>query len=161
MLDKNKVLKTILDELYKQSDTLKQAAMDAKEAATNEESKAENKYDTRGLEASYLAGAQAKRAKELNRIIAGFEQIQIKDYDENTPIESTALVDLLIDEEETRHVFVVPSHGGMVLNVDGTEIMTVSPDSPLGKKIFKKKVGDYFEMRIKEEPREYEITKVY
>ena len=40
---------------------------DLGEAATNEESKAENKYDTRGLEASYMAQAQSLRVSELKK----------------------------------------------------------------------------------------------
>ena len=43
--------------------------------ATNEENKAEDKYDTRGLEASYLAHGQSKAAGASgNQIDAAFAQ---------------------------------------------------------------------------------------
>lgn len=41
--------------------------------ATHEESRPEDKYDTRGLEAAYLASGQAKQAAEAKRAIAQYE----------------------------------------------------------------------------------------
>ena len=64
-MDKRKIIEAIRRQLEKDLNVLKEAALIAYEAATNEESKPENEYDTRALEASYIAGAQAKRAGEL------------------------------------------------------------------------------------------------
>src|SRR5690606_41710128 len=49
------------------------AAQATREDATHEDNKAENKYDTRGLEASYLAEAQARQAEEAGIGLARFE----------------------------------------------------------------------------------------
>ena len=161
MISKQKIIDEILLQLEREHQTLAQAALDAKDAATNEESKAENKYDTRGLEASYLAGAQSKRAEELQRIILSFQKINIRNYGKDDLVESTALVQVSIDDEEKRWFFLVPMSGGMKLQIENLQIMTLSPDSPLGKKIYKTKLGDAFEVVLKGESKEYEVIEVY
>ncbi len=57
---------------------LKEAALATYEAATHEESKPENEYDTRGLEASYLAGAQAKRTAEIEELLIILKHLDVK-----------------------------------------------------------------------------------
>ena len=54
----------IIAALTSELDGYKRSARSAHEEATSEQSKAENKYDTRGLEAAYLAGAQSRQAAE-------------------------------------------------------------------------------------------------
>jgi len=45
------------------------------EAATHAESKAENKYDTRGLEAAYLADGQRRRLHEIETALAAYRNL--------------------------------------------------------------------------------------
>ncbi|MEZ4872724.1 MAG: hypothetical protein R2827_10915 [Bdellovibrionales bacterium] len=52
MIEKSRIIQNIVEELKREFHTLAENAMEAREAAISEESKAENKYDTRGLEAS-------------------------------------------------------------------------------------------------------------
>lgn len=67
---KKKLIELICAQLEKDLQTAIAAAVATYEAATHEESKPENEYDTRGLEASYLAGAQSKRAGEIEELLA-------------------------------------------------------------------------------------------
>ena len=60
-MDKPHLLALIVATLAHDLDVLTRAAQTAYEAATAEENIAENKYDTLGLEASYLATGQARR----------------------------------------------------------------------------------------------------
>ena len=59
MPKKQKLIEAILLELESELSVLADAAKAAHLAATHEESVAEDPHDTRGVEASYLAGAQA------------------------------------------------------------------------------------------------------
>ena len=68
------------------------AAEVARQAATHEESKAENKYDTRGLEASYLAAGQARRAEEIRRALGAWRTLQMRPYDDEHGIQLGALI---------------------------------------------------------------------
>ena len=60
-MDKFSVINKIIDELKVQLEVAKGASTEAASYATNAESRAESKWDTQGLEASYLAAGQAGR----------------------------------------------------------------------------------------------------
>lgn len=64
------VLQRLADDLQR----VEQAARFAHETATHEENIAENKYDTLGLEASYLATGQARRAEALRQALLQWRQ---------------------------------------------------------------------------------------
>ena len=68
------LIKQINDEL----EVIKKSAEIAHDDATHEESRAENKYDTRGLESSYLAGAQMERVRILSFISQTNRKFAIK-----------------------------------------------------------------------------------
>ena len=61
IMNKTTVHQLIIDKLRIDLDVAERAAQTAYETATHEENVAENKYDTLGLEASYLATGQARR----------------------------------------------------------------------------------------------------
>ncbi|MCA9555143.1 MAG: hypothetical protein KC933_34240, partial [Myxococcales bacterium] len=79
-MDKVALLAQIRAALEAELAAITASAADARSAATHEDAKPENQYDTRGLEASYLAGAQAGRAQDLAARIANLEFIQLKAY---------------------------------------------------------------------------------
>ena len=58
-MKKAQLLKQIVASLSESLGVLEKAARASHAEATHESSKAESKYDTRGLEAAYLAGGQA------------------------------------------------------------------------------------------------------
>ena len=64
-MNKTDVHRLLLGKLEVDLDVLQRAAQTAYEAATHEENVAENKYDTLGLEASYLATGQARRVEAI------------------------------------------------------------------------------------------------
>jgi transcription elongation GreA/GreB family factor len=161
MFDKQLILAKVREELQREFENISKSAHHARDAATHEDSKAENKYDTRGLEASYLAGAQAKRAQHIQDLLGMFKNIRVKNYTSETPIESTALVETLVNGEDTKWFFMVPQQGGMKININNTEIVTLSPESPLGQLLYQKTVDEVFEFSTKGVVKEYEITDVY
>ena len=95
-MNKHAVLQLILEKLSVDLDIAQRAAQTAYETATHEENIAENKYDTLGLEASYLAAGQAKRVEEIKQSLALCQnlQLQLRAYDEQRGIEVGALVGL-------------------------------------------------------------------
>lgn len=120
------------------------AAKATYEAATHEESKPENEYDTRGLEASYLAGAQAKRVGEIREVLNQFQNLEFKDFAPTDPVLSTALIELTIDGKKNTLLF-MPKGGGVTLSIEGQSIQIVTPHSLLGEAILGAKVGDEVE----------------
>ena len=114
--------------------------------ATHEQNKAENKYDTRGLEASYLARGQSRQAAETEKDIQQFEKLAVRDFGPSDPIDVGAVVEL--ENKEGRNVyFIGPRAGGTEVEYEGTEITVITPQSPLGQQLMGKKAGGKVQLR--------------
>ena len=133
-ISKALILEKLIAGLEADLATLMASAREAHEAATNEEGRAEDQYDTRGLEASYLAGAQAKRAAELQDLIQRYQLLELRTFTTKDSIAITALVEV---ESQGRRslVFLVPTQGGNAVVVDGRTIQILSSASPLGQEL--------------------------
>ena len=160
-MDKPKILSLLLAELKANLESLVSSALTAKEAATSEESKAENKYDTRGLEASYLAGAQAKRADELKATILKLQKITLKNFKKEDAIDLTAVVKVIIDEETEKYFFILPSAGGLKVVLDKITFNVITPESPVGSLFLDKKKDDSFQVNLSQKQFSYEIAEIY
>ncbi|MES2964391.1 MAG: GreA/GreB family elongation factor [Bdellovibrionota bacterium] len=158
-MDKKELVKRVLEKLEEERVALAQAARNTYEAATHEESEAEDQYDTRGLEASYLAGAQAKRVAEVEQFITMLKFLEAKDFDEETAISATALVELDHDGKTT-WVFLLPKGGGMTVEFEGHAVQIVTPKSPMGEALVGRHTGDLALVDTGKETREYEIVSV-
>lgn len=71
---KSAVVAAVLAKLEQELAQLRLSAKAAESAATDEESKPENEYDTRALEASYLAEAQLQRVAALERAVKALKE---------------------------------------------------------------------------------------
>ena len=60
-MNKRALVKKIIAQLQKELESYTRAARTAHAEATDPQNKAENKYDTRGLESAYLASAQSRQ----------------------------------------------------------------------------------------------------
>lgn len=150
--DKNEIFRLIQEKLQENLKVLVQSAFEAKEASTNEESKAENKYDTRGLEAGYLASGQAKRAGKLQEQIYQLSKLELRQGDK---IGVGSLVTVLINDETKSYFFILPA-GGVELVYKDKKIQTVTFESPLGQNLYGQAAEWDFELK----GREYEVLEV-
>jgi hypothetical protein len=114
-------------------------------AATDPDSKAENKYDTRNLEASYLARGQAFRVAETMEALQEFESLAPKTFAPGEAISEGALVSLT-GTDGTYHYFLGPAAGGTEVVIAGTPVTILTPASPLGAKLMRRRTGDQFEL---------------
>ena len=158
-IDKEALIAQILKELEGRLAALCQSARAAYEGATHEESRAEDKYDTRGLEASYLAGAQAKRAMELEDAIARYRNLKARDFGDEDPIALTALVQLEAEGRDSLY-FIGPEAGGTRLVQNGETITVITPKAPLGKKLMGSLADDEFNLTLGGVKRSYTIVSV-
>ncbi len=160
-MNKQKLIDKICQQLEADLLAQKAAAKATYEAATNEESKPENEYDTRALEASYLAGAQAKRVSEIEAQLTVYKYIEIKDFTSKTPIASTALVELLDEKEKRSFIFLLPQGGGLNISWEGKQLQVITLNSPLGEALVGLRVGDQFLVEIGKHSKEYEIISAH
>jgi transcription elongation GreA/GreB family factor len=159
-MNKKNLIEHICQLLEKDLQIQKAAALATYEAATGEESKAENQYDTRGLEASYLAGAQAKRVGEIEEQLTIYKYLEIKDFNGQTPVAATALVELLDANDKKSKIFILPKGGGLSVQWQSQTLQVITPNSPLGEAVVGLKVGDGFLVEIGARSKEYEIISV-
>ncbi|MES2856262.1 MAG: hypothetical protein V4692_10390 [Bdellovibrionota bacterium] len=158
-MDKKQLVQMILDKAETERQALAQAARNTYEAATHEESEAEDQYDTRGLEASYLAGAQAKRVGELEQFILLLKFLEPKSFAKTEPISATALIEL-DHEGKAVWAFLLPQGGGMSVEFEGHHVQIVTPRSPLGEALITRRAGDLALVDTGKETHEYEIISV-
>jgi transcription elongation GreA/GreB family factor len=140
-VNKRAIIKKITAKLAAELEVYFRAAQFARAEATHEQNKAEHKYDTRGLEASYLARGQSRQAAELEAAIAEFEKLDGRPLAEDQGIGLGALVELEHGGEKTWY-FLGPRAGGTEVIHDKREILIITPQSPLGGQLMGKKTGD-------------------
>ena len=140
-MNKSKLLEQIVAVLGEAFAVLERAARTSHAEATHESSKAENKYDTRGLEAAYLAGGQARQAKEILDSIELYRSLPIRRFAPGEAVDLTALVELEVDGSRSTY-FIGPRHGGLEVVCQRKEITVITPQSPLGRELMGKKAGE-------------------
>ena len=161
-MNKVLVLEQILTTLNRDLTALQTAVKVAHESATHGESVAENKYDTRGLEAAYLAHGQAKRAEQIEIALRCYEGISSQTLLHHcSEVGISSLVQLDDQDGLTRWLWLGEDAGGLKFSFDGNEITIVTPKSPLGAALMGRKQGDVFELRVAEKLMEYEILGLY
>lgn len=149
-MNKQEVLRKIVEKLASELDLYLRAARTAAAEATDPQSKAENKYDTRGLEASYLARGQSRQAAEIENSVILFRGLAGKAFTEGSPVDVGALVQLKGRKSHAWY-FMGPKSGGTEVEHGGEEITVITPPSPLGTQLMGRKVGDRVKMPSGEE----------
>jgi len=140
-MNKRAIIQKITAKLVSELEVYFRAAQFSRAEATHESNKPENKYDTRGLEASYLARGQSKQAAELEAAIAEYQKLGVKKFAAGDTINIGALVELEHGGESSLY-FVGPRAGGTEVIHDKKEILVITPQSPLGEQLIGKQAGD-------------------
>lgn len=156
-MNKRLILKKIIARLTGELETYFRAAEYARAEATHEQNKPENKYDTRGLEASYLARGQSKQAAELQAAIQEFQALDIKKFVPDEGVAVGALVQLAQGKERDWY-FIGPRAGGTEVEHDRQEILVITPQSPLGEQLLGKKAGETFQLKLGKDSRSATIV---
>ncbi|MBB4863931.1 transcription elongation GreA/GreB family factor [Pseudomonas nitritireducens] len=160
-MDKQRAHQLILSRLAEDLEVAVRAARTAHETATHEENVAENKYDTLGLEAAYLAAGQSRRVEEIRQALTLFENLQLRDFDEEQGIQTSALVQLVNDQGLQRWVFLGPDGAGLKVRYDDIEILVITRRAPLGGALLQRQPGDEVEVGNGSARQRYEILAVY
>ena len=140
-MDKAALRQAILTQLHAELATLTAAAHDAHAEATDEENRAEDKYDMRSQSAAYLAAGQAKLATELAEAIGAYQTLALPEFGPGDAIVTGALVVLETRGGETVY-FLGPQRGGLEVVVDGATVLIVTAASPLGRQLAGRRAGE-------------------
>ena len=137
------------------------AALAAHKTATHEENIAENKYDTLGLEAAYLASGQARRAEAIRQAMDNWRQFHPRPYDASKGIQLGALVCLVDTDDNQQQIFLGPDGGSMKLVSGAQLVQVISKEAPLGRAMLGKCRGDELSIQVALIRRQYEVLRVH
>ncbi|MEY8203631.1 MAG: transcription elongation factor GreAB [Bermanella sp.] len=132
-MNKHHLRQAIIQNLQQTLASAVQAAQQAHDAATHEQSKAETQYDTLGLESAYLAAGQSRRIDEMTLAISQLQNWSIKDFNEDEEIYLGALLTLNAPNQQTLRLFLAPAGGGISIPLGADAIKVITPQTPLGR----------------------------
>ena len=145
-MNKSSVFSAVLTRLRSELEVRRAAADSARAEATSDQSKSENKYDTRGLEASYLARGHALSTAELEADVAVLDGFALPVAAAGGRVEPGTLVETAI-AGGTDWYFLLPCGGGREVECEGARITVVTPASPMGSKLMGLRAGATFPLR--------------
>ena len=144
-MKKPALLKAIIARLDAELALSLHAARTAAAGATDEQNKAENKYDTRGLELSYLAAGQGRKIAEAEATLEQFRTLALRDFGPLDPIDVSALITLESGKKTADAqplYFLAPRGGGTEVRCAGRDVLVITPQSPLGQQLLGRRTGD-------------------
>nr|WP_070970838.1 GreA/GreB family elongation factor [Vibrio sonorensis] len=156
-MNKAELLNAVVELAEQNLSIAKAATQTAMDAATDEQTKPEHKYDTLALEAAYLAHGQAMRVEECEQELA-----QLKALPEQSFVGRSAGVGayIVLEDEQgkSRHLLLCPCSGGTVVTLAGVEISVVTPSSPIGRAVMGKQVDDEISLQVGDAEFCYELA---
>jgi hypothetical protein len=158
-MDKQALLDSLREMLRTELRAAERVALETAAAANHPEARPENDKDTRKIELSYLAAGQAARARDLETGLMLLTALKPRRFYENDPLEAGALVELDVSGK-TQRVLLAPAGGGIKLSAEGEEVSVVTPQSPLGRGLLGKTVGDSFELSVGPQRKDVEVVAV-
>jgi transcription elongation GreA/GreB family factor len=159
-MDKSLLQQRVLERLADDLLEAERAARAAHETATHKENIAENKYDTLGLEASYLATGQARRADAIRQAMAHWRHFRPRPYDASKGIQLGALVCLVDSDDKQHQLFLGPDGGSMKLASGAQLVQVISSEAPLGRAMLGKCEGDEVSIEIARMRQQFEVLQV-
>ena len=154
--------KKIRDELVLKLETelqeIESAALSSRAYAIQDDLKQEGKYDTRAIEASYMASAQQARVDELKLDLQMIKELEVEKNSKSVELGSLVQIE---QNNKMTFMFISSALGGSVLNVDNQIILVISVFSPIGSEALTLQKGDRFEVETPKELREYLIKEIY
>jgi transcription elongation GreA/GreB family factor len=157
---KEQLYQSIIGDTRLALETMEKAVKAAKSVSSGHESKQEGKYDTRAIEAGYLAGAQSARVKQLEKQIVVLEQMLKSLALERPSYVALGSLVCLESEEGQRWFFLAPVEGGKTYQIENIDYKILSPQSPLGKNLIGLSEGEVVVLDWKEPIQELELLMV-
>jgi transcription elongation GreA/GreB family factor len=159
-INKQQIIQLIIAHLQKELSTALAASQQAQASATHSENVADNKYDTLGLEAAYLAHGQSVRTHELQQMINSYQRFLPPDFDQDTPIKLGALVSIESDKGDQQTLFVGPGAGGLTIGKGADAVSVVTATSPLGRGLLDKYLEDDVTLSINQSAHHFTIIAI-
>jgi transcription elongation GreA/GreB family factor len=156
-MNKSELRQIILQQLESRLAIAQSATQRAIDAATDEETVPEHKYDTLALEASYLAHGQAVRVQECEEDIQCYRELVLR---ESERVAMSSFLSVIDEQDQVKYFFIGPRVGGLSVKWDGKDVSILTPNAPLGAALMGKELGDEVEFSVADSHFIYEIVSV-
>jgi transcription elongation GreA/GreB family factor len=158
-MDKCALTRSILSQLEAELALQTEAALGSREEATNEESRAEDRFDMRSQSAAYLAAGQARLASEIADAITAWKALSLRAFGPADGIAAGALVTL---EAQGMHAAFLmgPQSGGREARDGEGSAVVVTGASPLGRQLLGRRVGDVVQIAGRKGPVPHRVVAV-
>ncbi|BBL89624.1 hypothetical protein VroAM7_22770 [Vibrio rotiferianus] len=158
-MNKVDLVQIIIQQLEDKLQVAHASTQRAIDAATDEETVPEHKYDTLALEASYLAHGQAMRVQESEEELRQYRTLVLRDFSD-ARIAVGAYVELVDENDVEKAFFIGPCSGGLTVEWQGKEVFVLTPKSPLGRALTGKEEGEDIDVKIGDKTNCYEVVTV-
>ena len=162
-MNKTAIIGKIIAALSEELKGYERSARAAHDVATDKESKAENKYDTRGLEASYLAHGQSRQAIEVMQAMQQYEKLPLREFAPDETIHIGALVEVEFGSGKkcARTIyFIGPCAGGTEIQSEGRDMLVLTPHSPLGRQLIGLRRGARLQLQVSGKGESYRVVSI-
>lgn len=141
---KETIIRQLRDVVRAQYERMLDAARETSAGAADPESVAKSKYETQGLEASYLAAGQGEQAEALAEAVSSLAPTAFPPFPQDAEIAPGALVETEADGERSFYLL-APMAGGISCEYEGCEVTILTPEAPLRQKMLGLATGDTLE----------------
>lgn len=159
-MDKRFLIDQLVDRLRESATVARRAGQAAADEAREGATPAEKREDARvALEQGGLARGQAERATRVAAELSTLEVFRPGRQTPGGPVALGAVVEVE-DDSQGRTFFLAPVGAGVELTGPGGDgyLSVVTPQSPIGRVVLGKRVGDTLEVAVQGEIREWTVT---
>ena len=103
---------------------------------------------------------QANRAQEIAQTMDIYRQLSIRRFSSDDHVYLTALMVIESRPGVRRSLFLGPAAGGLKVEFNGCEVVVITPESPLGRDLPGKEIGDVIEITVDGSSIEYELIEL-
>ncbi len=140
-MNKREIVTLVLEQLREAFGARHAASRQTRSGGNDEQSKAENKYDTLSTEQNYLADGLARQAQAAMQAAAAYEDLPPRDFAAGERIDLGALVELEFTDGR-EWFFLGPAGGGIEVVHRGVPIVVLTPEAPLGAQLIDRLAGE-------------------
>jgi transcription elongation GreA/GreB family factor len=168
-LDKQFLIEQLAAQLRQSEEVARRAGQEAREAARTFQTESEKKEDGRAaIEFGSIATGQSARSRKVQEdlaALAAFWNRGLPAYSPSSPVGLGAIVDVMVEGErgaEERTFIVLPVGAGTELTGPGGDgfLSVITPASPVGRALIGRRAGDFVEVTINRETREWKLVEV-
>lgn len=160
-IDKSDLIQSLILELQQSLLNATQAAKDAHDLATHDQSKAETQYDTVAIEAAYLAEGQSKRVDAFKCAIADWQMLKEKSVQAEAIVKLGSLVCVENEQGLMLYYLLGNEAGGLKLQYGKQVVTVISIQSPIGKALLAKEVDEEVHFNIGHEKRVITVFSIH